>query len=58
VVCRDPIQSDTRLDSDPDLIDPFADDWTEEEEQDADYVFSTGLFSEEHNVEEWIRCVK
>jgi hypothetical protein len=31
---------------------PFADDTTEEEEQDADCVFCTGRFSEDHNGEE------
>jgi hypothetical protein len=30
----------------------------EEVEQDADCVFCTGRFSEDHNVEEWIRCAK
>ena len=58
VVWRDPTPSDTPSDSDTDLTVPFADDSTEEEEQDADRVFCTGRFSEDHNVEEWIRCAK
>jgi len=58
VVCRDPTLSSTPLDSDTDLTVPFADDWTEEEEQDAHCVFRTGRFSEGHNVEKWIRCAK
>ena len=41
-----------------DLAVPFADDSTEEEEQDADCVFCTGRFSEDHNGKEWIRCAK
>jgi hypothetical protein len=37
-VCRDPTQSDTPSDSDNDLAVPFADDLTEEdEEQDSDF---------------------
>ena len=52
VVCRDRTPSDTPSDSDTDLNVPFADDSTEEEEQDADCVFRTGRFSEDHNVEE------
>jgi len=48
----------TLSDSDTDLTVPFADDSTEEEGQDADCVFCTGSFSEDHNVEEWIRCAK
>ena len=51
VVCRDPTPSDTPSDSDTDLTVPFADDLTEEE-QDADCVFCTGHFSDNHNVEE------
>jgi len=31
---------------------------TEEEEQDADCVFCTGRFSDYHNGEEWVQCVK
>ena len=57
-VCRDPAPSDTPSDSDTDLNLPFADDSTEEEKQEADCVFCTGPFSEDHNVEEWIRCTK
>ena len=55
---RDPISSDTPSDSDTDLTVPFAVDSTEEEEQDTDYVFRTGHFSENHNGEEWTRCAK
>jgi hypothetical protein len=58
LVCRDPTASDTPSDSDTHLTLPFANDSTEEEEQDADCVFCTGRFSEDHNVEEWIRFAK
>ena len=58
VVCRNPASSVTPSDSDTDLTVPFADDSTEEEEQDADCVLCTCRFSEDHNVEEWIRCAK
>jgi hypothetical protein len=44
-VCRDPTPSDIPPDSDIDLAVPFADESTEEEEQDADCVFCTGRFS-------------
>ena len=54
MVCRDTTPSD----SDTDRTVPFAVDSAEEEEQDADCVLCTGRFSEDHNVEEWIRCVK
>jgi len=37
-----------------DLTVHFADDSKEEEEQDADCVFCTGRFSEDHNGEEWM----
>jgi len=57
-VCRDPTPSDTLSVSDTDLTVPFPDDSTEKEKQDADCVFCTGRFSEDHNVEEWIRCAK
>jgi hypothetical protein len=57
-VCRDPTPPDTPSDSDTDLAVPFADDSTEEEEQDADCVYCTSHFSEDHNTEEWIRCAK
>jgi hypothetical protein len=58
-VCRNLTPSDTPLDSDTELAAPLADDSTEEdEEQDTDCVFCTGHFSEDHNGEEWIRCVK
>ena len=58
VVCWDRTQSDTPSYSDSDLTVLFADDSTEEEEQDADCVLCTGRFSENHAVEEWIRCEK
>jgi hypothetical protein len=58
VVCRDPTPSDSPSDSDTNLTVPFADDSTEEEEQDADCVFCTGRFSADHNVEELIRRAK
>jgi len=58
VICRDQTPSDTPSDSDTDLTVSFADDSTQEEEQDADCVFCNGRFSEDHNVEEWIRCAK
>jgi hypothetical protein len=48
----------TLSDSDTDLTVPCVDDSTEEEEQDADCVFSTGRFSTNHSAEEWIRCAK
>ena len=52
-VCRDPSPSDTPSDSDADLSVPFADDLTaEDKEQDADCVFCTGRFSEDHNGED------
>ena len=52
-VCRDPSPSDTPSESDTHLAVPFADDSTEEdEEQDADCVFCTGRFSEDHNGED------
>jgi len=52
-VCQDPTPSDTPLDSDTDLAVPFADDSKEEdEEQDADFMFCTGCFSEYHNGED------
>ena len=57
-VCRDPTPPDTPSDSDTDLAVPFADDSTDEEEQDADCVLCTGRFSEDHNAEEWIGCAK
>jgi len=52
-VCRDPALSDTPSDSDTDLAVPFADYSTEEdEEQDADCMFCTRRFSEDHNGED------
>ena len=53
-VCRDPTPSDTPSLSDTDLAVPTE----EEEDQDADCVFCTGRFSEDHNLEEWIRSAK
>jgi len=48
-VCQDPALSDTPSDSDNDLVVPFADDSMEgDEEQDADCVFCTRYFSEDH----------
>ena len=47
-VFRDSTPSVTPSDWDTDLAVPFADDSTEEEEEDADRVFSTGNFSEDH----------
>ena len=53
MVCRDPTLSDTPSDSDTDLAAPFADDSTQEDEkQEADYLFCTGRFSEDHNGED------
>jgi len=57
-VCRDPTPCDMLSDSDTDVTGPFADDSTEEEEQDADCVYCTGRFSEDRSGEEWIRCTK
>jgi len=52
-VYRDQTPSDTSSDTDTDLAVHFADDLTEEdEEQDADCVFCTGRFSEDHNGED------
>jgi len=49
-VCQDPAPSDTPSHSEIDLAVPFADNSTEgDEEQDADCVFCTGHFSEDHN---------
>jgi len=43
---------------DTDLEVSSAEDWTEEEEQDADCVFCIGRLSEGRTVEVWIRCAK
>jgi len=52
-VCWDPAPSDTPSHSEIDLAIPFADNSTEgDEEQDADCVFCTGRFSEDHNGED------
>jgi hypothetical protein len=38
---------------------PLADDSTDvDEEKEADCMFCTGHFPEDHNGEEWIQCVK
>ena len=58
MVCWNPTPSDTSSDSDSDLTVPFGDNTTEEGDQDADFVLSTGSFSEDPNGEEWIRCAK
>jgi len=50
-VCRDPTSSDTPSNSDNDLAVPFAEDSTEEDEE-QDAVFCTGRFSEDHNGED------
>jgi hypothetical protein len=57
-VWRDPTPSDTPSDSDADLTVPFADDSTEEEEQEDDCLPFTRRFSEDHNGGGWIRCAK
>ena len=58
-VCQDPTLSDTPSDSVSDLAVPFADDSMEDdEEQDADCVFCTCCFSEDHSGEDCIRCAK
>jgi hypothetical protein len=52
-VCRDPTPSNTPSHSDTDLAVPFpADSTKEDEEQDADCVFCTGPFSEDHTGED------
>ena len=52
-VCRDPTPSDTLSHSEIDLAVPFTDNLMEgDEEQDADCVFCTGHFSEDHNGED------
>jgi len=57
MVCRDLTPFDTPSDSDTDLAVPFDDDSTEEE-QEADCLYCTGRFSENHKGEEWMRCAK
>jgi hypothetical protein len=57
-VFRDPPPSDTPSDSDTELTVPLANGSTEEGEQDADCVYCTGRFTEDHTVEEWIRVAK
>ena len=56
IVCCYPTASDTSSHSDTELDVPSTDDWTEEEEQDADCVFGIGRLSEDRTVEVWIRC--
>jgi len=56
-VCRNLTPSDIASDSDTDLAVPFDDNSTEEK-QDADFVYCTGRFSEDHKGEESIRCAK
>ena len=58
IVCCYPTASDTRSHLNTDLGVPSAEDWTEEEEQDADCVFCIGRLSEDRTVEVWIRCTK
>jgi len=53
-VCRDPTPSDTPSDLDTDLSVPFTNKLPEKDEQDADCVFCTDHFSEDHNGEDWI----
>jgi len=53
-----PTPSDTTSHSDTYLDVPSADDWTEEEEQDADRVFCIGRLSDDRTVEVWIQCAK
>jgi hypothetical protein len=58
-VCRHPAPSDTTPDSDTELAVAVADDSTEvDDEQDADCLYCTGHFSEDHNGEDWMRCQK
>ena len=52
-VCRDPTPSDLPSESDTDLAVSFTDDSMEGDgEQDADFVFCSGHFSEDHNGED------
>ena len=45
--------------SDTDRVVPFADDSTEEdEEQEADCPCGTGRLSEDYSGEQWLRCAK
>ena len=58
-VCWDPNPSDAPSDSDTELVIPLADDATEEDkEQDADCLYRTPRFSEDHNEGHWIRCAQ
>jgi len=58
-VCRDPTPPDNPTDSDTDRVVPFADDSTEEdEEQEADCPCGTGRLSEDYSGEQWLRCAK
>jgi hypothetical protein len=53
-VCQDATSSDTPSDSVSDLAVHFADDSTEDDEQDADCVFCPCCFFEDHSGEDWI----
>ena len=58
IICRYPTPSGTTSHSDSDREVPSAEDWTEEEEQDADCVFCICRLSKDRTVEVWIRCAK
>ena len=55
---RDPTPPDIPSDSGTDLVVLFADDSTEEDEEQGDCLFGTGRFSGDHNGGQWIRCAK
>jgi hypothetical protein len=58
-ICRHPTPPDTPSNSDTDIAVPFIDDSTEEnKEQDADCVFCTGRYFEDHSEEDYMRCMK
>jgi hypothetical protein len=57
-VWRDRTPSDTPSVSDNDTVVPSAEDLTQEEIHDADCLFYTSRFSEDHNGEDWIRYAK
>jgi len=57
-VYRDLPPSDNPSDSDTKITVTLAKDSTEEVEQDADCLYCTGRFTEDHNGEDWIRCAK
>jgi len=58
VVFHYPTASENPSVSDTDKTALFVDYSTEEEEQDADFVFCIYRFSEEHTVEDWKQCAK